>query len=121
MDCLNLENALRHLTQEHDELKNLFQREQEQCRLKDELYKEQRKQNEDIIMQSQKVYWFICIVYRAECFRPNKTHAASVLNGFKNEPFNEFIGEVILKINLIWEVKNQREIYQEQRACPYHI
>lgn len=56
MDCLNLENALRHLTQEHDELKNLFQREQEQCRLKDELYKEQRKQNEDIIMQSQKVY-----------------------------------------------------------------
>ena len=31
--------------------------------------------------------------------------AASVLNGFKNEPFYELIGEVILKINLIWDLK----------------
>ena len=36
---------------------------------------------------------------------PDKTLTASVLNGFKNEPFYEFIGEVILKINLICEVK----------------
>ena len=32
---------------------------------------------------------------------PDKTRAVRVLNGFKNEPFYEFIGEVILKINLI--------------------
>ena len=34
---------------------------------------------------------------------------ASVLNGFKNEPFYELIGEVILKINLIWEVKTSEK------------
>ena len=31
------------------------------------------------------------------------------LNGFKNEPFYEFIGEVILKINLIWDVKSSEK------------
>ena len=36
--------------------------------------------------------------------RPDKTRAASVLNGFKNEPFYEIIGGVILKINLVWDV-----------------
>ena len=35
----------------------------------------------------------------------DKTRAASVLNDFKNEPSYEFFGEVILKINLIWDVK----------------
>ena len=45
----------------------------------------------------------------AESFRPNKTRAASVLNGFKNEPFSEFLGEVILKINLVWDVKSSEK------------
>ena len=36
-----------------------------------------------------------------EFYRPDKTRTMSVLNGFKNEPFYEFIGEVILEINLI--------------------
>ena len=44
-------------------------------------------------------------------FKPNKTHAVSVLNnGFKNEPLNEFIGEVILKINLIRDVKTSKKL-----------
>ena len=34
-------------------------------------------------------------------FRPDKTRAASFLNGFKNEPSYEFISEAILKINLV--------------------
>ena len=51
----NLENALRHIAQEQEDLKKLLEREREQCRLKDELYKEQKKQNEAIILESQKV------------------------------------------------------------------
>ena len=43
----------------------------------------------------------------AKCFRiSDKTRAESFLDGFENEPFYEFIGEVILKINLVWDVKN---------------
>ena len=37
----------------------------------------------------------------AKCFRPDKTRAASFLDGFQNEPFDEFIGEVALQMNLI--------------------
>ena len=51
----NLDNALRHLAQEQEDLKKLLEREREQCRLKDELYREQKKQNEAIIMESRKV------------------------------------------------------------------
>ena len=47
--------------------------------------------------------------HEQQCFRPDKTRAASVLNGFKNEPLYEFLGEVILKINLIWEVKTSEK------------
>lgn len=54
-DRLDLENALHHMTQDLEDLKKAFEREQEQSRLKDELYREQRKQNEEIIMESQKV------------------------------------------------------------------
>lgn len=53
----NLENALRHIAQEQEDLKKLLEQEQEQCRLKDELYREQKKQNESIILESQKVCW----------------------------------------------------------------
>ena len=34
-----------------------------------------------------------------ECFR----------NGVKNEPFYEFIGEIILKINLVWNVNDSKK------------
>jgi hypothetical protein len=33
--------------------------------------------------------------------RTDKARTASVLNGLKNDPFDEFIGEVILKINVV--------------------
>ena len=36
-----------------------------------------------------------------EFFKPNKTGAASFLNGFKSEQPYEFIDKVILKINLV--------------------
>ena len=51
----NLENALRHVAQEREDLKKLLEREQEQSRRKDELYREQKKQNEAIMMESRKV------------------------------------------------------------------
>ena len=38
-----------------------------------------------------------------------KTGVVRVLNGFKNEPFYEFIGEVILKINLVWNTKTSEK------------
>ena len=37
----------------------------------------------------------------AECFVSDKARTASVLNGLKNDPSDEFIGEVILKINVV--------------------
>jgi hypothetical protein len=38
-----------------------------------------------------------------ECFIRCKTRerSSSVLNGLKNDPYDEFIGEVILKINIV--------------------
>ena len=36
-----------------------------------------------------------------KCFIPDKTRAASLLNGFKNEPFRKFIDVNILKIELV--------------------
>ena len=36
-----------------------------------------------------------------ECFIPDKIRTASVLNGFKSEPFRKFIDVKILKIQLI--------------------
>jgi hypothetical protein len=36
----------------------------------------------------------------AECLISAKTPTASVLNGLKNDPSEEFIGEVTLKINV---------------------
>jgi hypothetical protein len=38
-----------------------------------------------------------------ECFISCKTRerSSSVLNGLKNDPYDEFIGEVILKINIV--------------------
>jgi hypothetical protein len=37
----------------------------------------------------------------AACFISKKARTASVLNGLKNDPSYEFIGEVILKINVV--------------------
>ena len=55
-------------------------------------------------------FTYSSLKHEQQCFiRPDKARAASVLNGFKNEPFYEFIGEVILKINLIWEVKTSEK------------
>ena len=36
-----------------------------------------------------------------ECFIPDKTRTASLLNGLKNEPFRKFIDVKILKIDLV--------------------
>ena len=50
-------------------------------------------------------------------FKPNKTHAVSVLNdGFKNEPFYVFIGEVMLKINLIRDVKTSKKLIKNSEC-----
>jgi hypothetical protein len=35
-----------------------------------------------------------------ECFISDKARTVSVLNGLKNDPSEEFIGEVLLKINV---------------------
>ena len=32
-----------------------------------------------------------CLINEQECFIPDKTRNASLLNGFKNEPFRKFI------------------------------
>ena len=37
----------------------------------------------------------------AECFIPDISRTASLLNGFKNEPFRKFIDVKILKIDLV--------------------
>lgn len=58
----NMENALRHIAQENEDIKKLLEREKEQYRLKDELYREQKKRNEAILLESQKVFAFFCIV-----------------------------------------------------------
>ena len=44
-----------------------------------------------------------CQVYLAiaECFIPDETRTASLLYGFKNEPFRKFIDVKILKIDLV--------------------
>ena len=50
--------------------------------------------------------------HEQQCLNPIK-HAlyVSVLNdGFKNGPFYEFIGEIILKINLIRDVKTSKKL-----------
>jgi hypothetical protein len=40
-------------------------------------------------------------IAQLERFISDKARTASVLNGLKNEPYKEFIGEVILKINVV--------------------
>ena len=54
-----------------------------------------------------------CLINEQECFIrfktrgdsqvfiPDKTRTASLLNGFKNEPFRKFIDVKILKIDLV--------------------
>ena len=37
----------------------------------------------------------------AECFIPDKTRTASLMNGFKNEPFRKFIDVKMSKIDLV--------------------
>lgn len=59
----NMENALRHIAQENEDIKKLLEREKEQCRLKDELYREQKKRNEAILFESQKVFAFFVLCF----------------------------------------------------------
>ena len=40
-----------------------------------------------------------------ECFISDKARAANILNDFKNDPSDAFIGEVILKINVAGKIK----------------
>ena len=42
-----------------------------------------------------------CIINEQECFIPDKTRTASLLYGFKNEPFRKFVDVKILKIDLV--------------------
>jgi hypothetical protein len=44
-------------------------------------------------------------------FISDKARTASVLNGLKNEPSDELIGEVILKINLFQAEKIKAKVY----------
>ena len=46
-----------------------------------------------------------------ECFISDKARTASVLNGLKNDPSYEFIGEVILKLNVVWAEKIKVKVY----------
>ena len=45
--------------------------------------------------------YIYCLINEQECFIPDKTRTASLLNGFKNEPFRKFIDVKILKIDLV--------------------
>ena len=40
---------------------------------------------------------------------PDKTRTASLLYGFKNEPFRKFIDVNILKIDLVWAIKSRKK------------
>ena len=53
-----------------------------------------------------------------EFFKPDKTGAASFLNGFRNLKSYEFIDKVILKINLVWDIKtSEKFIKNMQWTC----
>ena len=45
----------------------------------------------------------------------------TTLHLFNDKHSYEFIGEEILKINLVWDGKKTSKIYQEQRAYLYNI
>jgi hypothetical protein len=55
----------------------------------------------------------------AECFISDKARIASVLNSLKNEPPYEFIGEVILKINVAYaeKIKAMRFMFPVYADC----
>ena len=66
--------------------------------------------------------WYImyCLINEQECFIPDKTRTASLLNGFKNEPFRKFIHVKILKIDLVW-VENPGRNLSKTASVLYHI
>ena len=51
----------------------------------------------------------------AECFIPDKTRTASLLNDFKSEPFRKFIDVNILKIDLVWAVKPSKKFIENSK------
>ena len=66
-----------------------------------------------------------CLINEQECFirykltRGNsrvfytyKTRTASLLKGFKNEPFRKFICVKILKIDIVWAVKSRKKFFE---------
>ena len=56
-----------------------------------------------------------------ECFIPDKTRTASLLNGLKNEPFRKFIDVKILKIDLVWAVKSSQKYIENGKRALSHI
>ena len=50
-----------------------------------------------------------CLIHEQNCFIPDKTRTASLLKGFKNEPF---IDVNILKIDLVWAVKSSKKFIE---------
>jgi hypothetical protein len=54
-------------------------------------------------LKHEKEYFIYLYNTRAqlERFISDKARTARVLNGLKNDPYDEFIGEVILKINVV--------------------
>ena len=51
----------------------------------------------------------------------DKTRTASLLNGYKNEPFRKFIDVNILKIDLVWAVKSSRKYIENGKRALSHI
>ena len=68
-----------------------------------------------------------CLINEQECFIrykdfiPDKTRTASLLNGFKNEPFRKFIDVIILKIDLVWAVKSSKKYIENGKRALSHI
>ena len=57
----------------------------------------------------------------AECLIPDKTRIASLLNGFKNEPFRKFIDVKILMIDLVLAVKSSKTYIENGKRALSHI
>jgi hypothetical protein len=43
-----------------------------------------------------------------KCFISDKARTAMVLNGLKNDPSDEYIGEVIFKINVVYKLRKSK-------------
>ena len=57
------------------------------------------------------------LINEQECFIPDKTRTASLLNGFKNEPFRKFIDVKILKIDLVCALKSSKKYIENGKRA----